>query len=73
MKKLFGYLKCHSKGKILFDTRPLQIKDVELFDGGNWKQTYGDVKEAVPNDLPEQKMKPVKIVVYFRIDHFLQF
>ena len=65
MKKLFGYLKCHIKGKILFDTRPLKIKDVELFDGGNWKQTYGDVKEAVPHDLPEQKMKPVKIVIYF--------
>ena len=65
MKKLFGYLKCHNKGKILFDTRPLLIKDVELFDGGNWKQTYGDVKEAVPDDLPEQKMKAVKIVIYF--------
>ena len=38
MKKLFGYLKGHIKGKILFDTRELEIEEVELFDGGNWTQ-----------------------------------
>jgi hypothetical protein len=65
MKKLFGYLKGHIKGKILFDTRELQIGEVELFDGGNWTQTYGPITETLPPDMPKPKMKPVKIVIYF--------
>ena len=65
MKKLFGYLKGHIKGKILFDTRELQIGEVELFDGGNWTQTYGPTTETLPPDMPKPKMKPVKIVIYF--------
>jgi len=65
MKKLFGYLKGHSKGKILFDTRDLPLGDIEWFNGGNWEQTYGDVKEELPLDQPTAKMKPVKITIFF--------
>ena len=41
------------------------LGEVELFDGRNWEESYGDIKEAVPHDLPTPKMKPVKIVIYF--------
>ena len=46
-------------------TKLVPLGEVELFDGRNWKQSYGDIKEAVPHDLPTPKMKPVKIVIYF--------
>ena len=35
MKKVFGYLKGHSKGKILFDTQLWTVGPVEYMDGGN--------------------------------------
>ena len=38
MRKVFGYLKLHTKGKILYDTRHLDVGDVEYFEGSNWKQ-----------------------------------
>ena len=56
-KRALGYLKCHSKGKIVFDTRPLEIPNVEYFNGSNWRQIYGDIKEELPPDMPEPKMK----------------
>jgi len=65
MKKFFGYLKGHSKGKILFDTQDLPLGDIEWFNGENWEQTYGDVKEELPLDQPTPKMKPVKITIFF--------
>lgn len=65
MTRLFGYLKGHSKGQILFDTHALPIGEVKFFDGGNWFQTYRNVKEELPPDLPTAKMKPVKIIIYF--------
>ena len=65
MKKLFGYLKSHMMGIILFDPRELPIGDVEFLGSGNWKQTYGNVKDELPPDLLTPKMKPVKITIYF--------
>ena len=62
-------LKGHIKGKILFDTRHLTLPEVEFFDGSNWRQTYGDIKEEMPPNAPEPKMKPVKITIYFDASH----
>ncbi len=66
MKKLFGYLKGHSKGRIVYDTRPLDIPNVKFMDPVDWTQTYGtNVQESIPPDMPEPKMKKVTITVYF--------
>lgn len=35
MKKMYGYLKGHSKGRILFDARLWPVGQVEYMDGGN--------------------------------------
>ena len=70
MVRVFGYLKGHIRGKILFDTRPLKIPDTtEFFDGSNWKQIYGDVEEMIPENRPKPKMKPVQITIYFDASH----
>ena len=65
MKKLFGYLKGHVKGKIVFDTRKMDISHAQFVDAAPWKQTYGDVQEELPPDCPEAKMKPIDTTVYF--------
>ena len=69
MKKVFGYLKGHLKGKILYDTKPLNTGDVEYFEGSNWKQLYGKVEEEIPHNRPAPKMKPVELTIYFDASH----
>ena len=69
MKKVFGYLKGHLKGKIIFDPRPLKVDEVEYFDGSNWQQIYGDVKEDIPHDMPTAKLKPIQLTIYFDASH----
>ena len=66
MKKLFGYLKGHQKGKLIFDTSKLDTSNAKLFDCSEWKQIYGDnLVEDLPADMPKPKMKPVDITIYF--------
>ena len=59
----------HTKGKILYDTRHLDVGDVEYFEGSNWKQIYGEIKEDIPKNTPKAKMKPVQITIYFDASH----
>jgi hypothetical protein len=66
MKKLFGYLKGHQKGKLIFDTSKLDTSNAKFFDCSEWKQIYGDnLIEDLPTDMPKPKMKPVDITIYF--------
>lgn len=70
MKKVFGYLKSHIKGKLVFNTKPMDISRAKFVDCVEWKQVYGsDMKEDVPHDMPEPKMKPLDINVYFDASH----
>ena len=70
LKKMWGYLKGHMKGRILFDTRPMDVVEVEYFEGSNWHQIYGDdLQEDLPPDMPKVKMKPVQITIYFAASH----
>ena len=65
MKKLFGYLKGHMKGKIVFDTRKLDVTHATFVNPASWKQVYGNVKEELPPGMPIAKMKPIDINLYF--------
>ena len=68
-KRMFGYLKNHTKGEILYDTKSLDVRDIEYFEGSNWRQLYGDIKEELPPNLPEPKMRPVELTIYFDASH----
>ena len=57
MKKLSGYLKSHLKGNITFDTREMKVAHAQYVEASSWSQTYSDVKEELPSDMPEPKMK----------------
>ena len=70
MKKVFGYLKSHIKGKLVFDTKEMDISRAKFVDCTEWKQVYGtDMKEDMPTDMPKPKMKPLDINVYFDASH----
>ena len=64
-KRAQSYPKSHSKGKIVVDTRPLEIPNVEYFTGLKWHQIYDDIKEELPPDMPEPKMKEVTQTIFF--------
>ena len=68
MKRVFGYLKGHLKGKIVYDTRELKVNDAVFLDVDktNWIRHYGeDAEEELPKDMPELLMKEAKITVFF--------
>jgi hypothetical protein len=65
MLRVFGYLKNHLRAKIIFDTNPLDIGDAEFLDEGDWSEMYPDSKEELPPDMPNPKMKPVDITIYY--------
>ena len=66
MKKLFGYLKGHQKGKLVFDTTEMDTSNATFMDCADWRQVYGsNMKEELPPDMPDPKMKPITINVFF--------
>ena len=65
MMRVFGYLKGYIKGKLIFDTNPLEIEDVEYIESSLWTEMYPGAQEEIPHDLPEPKMKEIEISTYF--------
>ena len=68
MKKLFGYLKGHLKGKIVYDTRELDTSKATFLeiDKLNWVRMYGEnLEEELPPDMPEPLMREIQITIYF--------
>jgi len=66
MKKLFGYLKEHMKGRIVFDTRKTDVTHTTFANPTIWKKVYGNVEEDMPPpDMPIVKMKPINIKISF--------
>ena len=65
MLRVFGYLKAYMKGKIVFDTRDLEIKEADFVEPSLWTEMYPNALEEIPKDVPEPKMRPVSITAYF--------
>ena len=68
MKRVFGYLKGHLKGKIVYDTRELDTSKSTFIDLNNlnWIRHYGEnMKEELPPDMPEPLMNEAKVTIYF--------
>jgi hypothetical protein len=43
--------------------------DMTVFKPNNWKQLYGNVKEAIPSNAPEPRGKDVDLRTYVDSDH----
>ena len=67
-KRMLGYVKMFSKGKLLFDTSFPNHADLAFVEQ-NWEEFYPGIKEELPPDMPEPKGKPVRITVYVDADH----
>lgn len=68
LKRIFGYLKHHSKFQIQYDTElPLHAHfERTKYD---WFEHYGPCCEEMPHDMPEPKGNLVRITAYFDADH----
>ena len=68
MLKVFGYLKCHSKAKLVFDTRDFLAPTGKEVSHG-WGELYPGACEEMPDDMPVPKMKPVNISNIYDASH----
>ena len=55
---IFTYLKKHHNSALVFDPSYPDV-NIDTFPKHDWKKFYGDVKEAIPPDMPEPLGKEV--------------
>ncbi len=65
---VMGYLKLKHNTRLIFDPTYPKI-DQTMFPAQNWKEFYGDVREAIPIDMPEPLGKPIDIHMWVDSDH----
>ena len=68
MLRVFGYLKCHSKAKLVFDTRNFMEDTGEEVSHG-WGELYPGACEELPHDMLVPKMKTVNIASIYDASH----
>jgi hypothetical protein len=66
---IFGYLKPTHNYMMAFDPTYPKIDPARFNDGADWKDFYGDVKEALPPNMPEPRGKDVVFSLYKDSDH----
>jgi hypothetical protein len=64
---MFSYLKSHDRSRLVFDDSYVQFTD--YVESDDWKDFYGDVKEAIPPNAPEPRGKPVQMTAFIDSDH----
>ena len=69
VQRILCYLKTFSKGKLLFDTSYPDHSKFPVEDHDSWGEVYPEAEEEIPDDMPAQKGKPVRITVYVDADH----
>jgi hypothetical protein len=65
---LFGYLKGHHNARLVLDPSYPKI-DQKNFLHRDWDNFYGDVKEAIPPDMPKPLGKDVDLRLYVDSSH----
>jgi hypothetical protein len=66
---LFAYLEKKQNAQIIYDPMYPDI-DLRVFKQCDWKQFYGEVKEAIPpNALPQRGKDVVDLCMFFDADH----
>ena len=68
MLRAFGCLKHCCRGRIVFDTREPEHKNVEKLEH-NWEELYPNASEEMPPNMPEPKGNAVHIDTWFDADH----
>ena len=66
---IFGYLKARPKFRLCFDPlHPVNISE-QRFSKCDWTDFYGDVKEAIPGDMPEPRGMAMSQHCFVDADH----
>ena len=63
-----GYLKLKHNTQLVFDPTYPKI-DMTMFPKQTWKAFYGDIEEAIPDNMPRPLGKPVDIRMWVDSDH----
>jgi hypothetical protein len=66
---LFAYLRKKQNGVIVLDPTYPDIDLRQFNDGVDWKNIYGDIKEAIPPDAPEPRGKTLITRLFVDSDH----
>jgi hypothetical protein len=65
---VFAYLKQYDRSTMVFDdTEPRY--DPRRFASQDWLKYYSDAKEAIPENMPEPRGKPVMMTCFVNADH----
>ena len=64
---VFSYLKRKHNARMVFDPTYPEI-DMDAFQTHDWKRFYGDVKEVLPENMPEPLGKPVDLRMWADAD-----
>jgi hypothetical protein len=65
---IFAYLKNHENSKVVFDDAMPEI-DERKFTKADWKDFYGDMKEAIPPNAPEPRGNYVHVSAFVDVAH----
>ena len=65
---MFGFLKINHNSRMAYDPLYPMI-DMSAFKKCDWKQFYGDVKEAIPSNAPKPRGKDVDLRMYADSDY----
>jgi len=65
---LYAYLKIKHNSRMAFDPTYPDI-DLENFPEHDWQEFYGDVKEALPPDMPMPRGREVDLRIFVDSDH----
>ena len=63
------YLDLHHNTRLFFDPTRTVVDEGNFDDGANWKDFYGDIEEAIPDDVPEPRGKSVVLRAMVDSDH----
>jgi hypothetical protein len=65
---LFAYIEKKHNARVVFDPSYPMI-DMSVFKECDWKHMYGDVREAIPPNAPEERGKEVDLRLFVDSDH----
>ncbi len=65
---IMGYLQLKHNSRLVFDRMYPTIVESD-FPQNDWTEFYGDIKEAIPHDMPEPLGKEVEIRMMYDSDH----
>ena len=65
---MFAYLEKKHNARIVFDPTYPEI-DMSVFKECDWKEFYGNIKEAIPPNAPESRGKDIDLRLFCNSDH----